>query len=159
MDGRTPLDRILALSEPLAAELGLYVYDVELYRGRRAKLRVLADRLEKAGPSDGVTVRELAALSRAVDRALELDRVLGDDFALEVSSPGLERKLKTPAHFAGAVGEHVEVVTAIEIDKRTHFVGRLSQVGEESLVVETGKGPISVLLAQVKRARTVFKSP
>jgi ribosome maturation factor RimP len=148
---------VAELAQPLVDELGLYVYELGLSYGRRPQLRVAVDRREKPSPTEGVTVSELTTLSRRLDRALELDGVLGADYALEVSSPGLERKLKTPEHMAGAIGELVEVVTGEEIEGKVTFEGKLVSVQGETLGIEQGDRRIEVPLAAVRKARTVYR--
>src|SRR5690349_2497292 len=104
-------DRVAALVAPLAAERGLDLYDVEQHQ---ASLRVLV-----SGP-DGVDIDTLAELSRAVSRLLDEDDPVAGKYTLEVSSPGLERTLRRPDHFTGAVGEQItlKTVPGTEGDRR-----------------------------------------
>ena len=85
---------------PSSAALGLELYDVEISgTGRARVLRVLVDR------EGGIDLEAIAAATEAVSPLLDqppLDAALAGPYTLEVSSPGLERPLRTPAHFAGA---------------------------------------------------------
>jgi len=142
----------------MADELGLYLYGLHLSRGKRYQLRVLADRREKVDASDGVAVGELQRLHRTLERALDLEGLIGEDYALEVSSPGLERTLDSPRHFVGAIRETVEVVTAAEIDGRNKFTGTLVAANDETLTIDEGSDAlVDVRLADIRRARTVFR--
>ena len=94
---------------PAVTDLGLDLYDVDVTGSGRARiLRVMVDR------EGGVDLEAIAAATQAVSPLLDappLDAVIPGPYALEVSSPGLERPLRTPAHFARAVGETVSVKT------------------------------------------------
>ena len=93
------------LAEPLAAESGCALYDVQ-WRG--GTLVVLATALD-GGP---VGVDALSGLSRRLSAALDAADMIDGRYVLEVSSPGLERRLRRPEHFAGAVGERAVIRTS-----------------------------------------------
>jgi ribosome maturation factor RimP len=97
------VDRVRKLVEPLLAEDGLELFDVEFSGGR---LRVLADR------EGGVDLDALTSATRRISAALDHeDPVPGGRYVLEVSSPGLERPLRTPEHFRRFLGSTVAVKT------------------------------------------------
>jgi ribosome maturation factor RimP len=158
--------RLQQLIEPIVTGLGLELFDLQ-YKG--SVLTVLVDR-----PGDGrVDLEAVTAATRAVSRALdEADPVAGR-YSLEVSSPGLERPLRTPAHFAGALGETVTVKTVPGHDGPRRLRGELVAVtpapgpdgdapagaDEASIDVradDTGRLH-TVALAEIERARTVFE--
>ncbi len=143
-------------AESLAEELGLVVYDVQTVRGRRLVIRIRAERKHRAGPDDGITVAECATLSRRLEQALDLEEAVPERYALEVSSPGLERPLKTPRHFEGALGEWLRV-TAGEAEGTTTVEGRLVTVEGDRIVLETGASTEELSLSGVKRADTVYR--
>jgi ribosome maturation factor RimP len=103
------VDTIVRVLAPAVTDLGLDLYDVDVTGSGRARiLRVMVDR------EGGVDLEAIAAATQAVSPLLDappLDAVIPGPYALEVSSPGLERPLRTPAHFARAVGETVSVKT------------------------------------------------
>ncbi len=92
-------ERVRSLIEPLVDEQGLALYDLELNGG---VLRVVVD--QPSGESGGVGMDAITPLTRAISRALDEHDPIDGRFTLEVSSPGLERALRTPEQFAGAVG-------------------------------------------------------
>jgi len=98
----------------------------------------------------GVDLDLCAAVSAALDE-------LRDEFALEVSSPGLDRPLRTPAHFAAAVGEQVAVRTTAPADGRRHFRGRLTGADETGITLELsdGGGETRVEMSDIARAHIV----
>jgi len=103
------VDTIVQVLAPAVTDLGLDLYDVDITGSGRARiLRVMVDR------EGGVDLEAIAAATQAVSPLLDappLDAVVPGPYALEVSSPGLERPLRTPAHYARAVGETVSVKT------------------------------------------------
>ena len=74
------------------------------------------------------------------------------DYNLEVSSPGLERKLSKPSHFKASVGELVKVQTECE-----KFAGRLVKADEESVAVENEEGIFEINISEIKKAKTYLE--
>lgn len=133
---------------PVVRALGLELFDVEMSAGL---VRVTVDR------QGGVDVDALSAVNRAVSRALdELDPLPGR-YTLEVSSPGLERKLRTPAHFAGAVGETVTVRLQPGGEEPRRLQGRLASADDAGIEIEQPEGSRRVAYDRIERARTVFE--
>ncbi|HEX3946143.1 MAG TPA: ribosome maturation factor RimP [Acidimicrobiales bacterium] len=133
---------------PLLASIGLDLVDLEVTAG---VVRVTVDR------DGGIDLEALAAANRAVSGALDqLDPIAGR-YTLEVSSPGVERKLRTPAHFARAVGETVSVRTLPGTTEARRQQGLLASVDDTGLVLSTPEGPVRIGYDQIERARTVFE--
>ncbi len=136
---------------PLLEARGLDLVDVELHG---AQLTVFVDR------EGGVGLDELGDATREVSAALdEIDPIPGR-YTLSVSSPGLERRLRTPAHFARAVGETV----TLRVDSGTSDVRRMTgtlAAADETGCTLTGPdvpgGEVRVEYDQIERARTVFE--
>lgn len=137
------------------------VVDVELGQG------VLRVRLDRPG---GIDLDVLTAANRVVSDALdELERdaraagrssPLPARYELEVSSPGVERPLRTPEHFARHVGSLVAVKTRPGTAGARRLKGRLSGAGGEGVVIEVdGEGPRPLAYAEIERATTVFEWP
>ena len=103
--------RVRALIEPLVAAEGLELFDLEQVG---PVLRVTVDR------QGGVSIDDITKTTRAISRAIDEHDPISSSFTLEVSSPGLERVLRTPAHYSWAVGRTVAVKTF-----PNHPVGRL----------------------------------
>jgi ribosome maturation factor RimP len=142
---------IEAVVRPAVARLGLDLYDLRFTgSGRSRVLQVLVDR------PGGVDLELVADTSQAVSRALDADDVVPGSYVLEVSSPGLERPLRTPAHFAGAVGETVSV-KEIGGGETRRLRGVLRHADAECISIEVDGEPIDIRLADVTQARTVFE--
>ena len=153
------LTQIRDTAVDIASDLGLYVYDLDLIRGRQLRIRLFADRLGKNGRSDGITVSECARLSRQLERTLELEGVVGPKYVLEVSSPGVERQLKTSEHFNNAIGEPLRVVLSNN-HADSIVEGMLVAVDDEkiTLKVNSGSEPVAIDQANVKKAQTIFET-
>ncbi len=137
------------IADRVAADAGLTLYDVERQGGT---LVILLDR------PGGVDVDALATASRSISSQLDEAGLLPATTTLEVSSPGLERKLRTPAHFLGAVGSRVTVSLDEELDGQRRFLGTLSAVDGDDLVLTLDDGTArTVAMDRVDRARTVFE--
>ncbi|MGZ4676016.1 MAG: ribosome maturation factor RimP [Acidimicrobiia bacterium] len=147
-------DRVTAIRAeltPIVESLDLSVYDVMLTGGGRPTLAVLVDR------PGGVDLEALEVATRTISAALDALDPMGGRYLLEVSSPGLERPLRTPAHFAGALGE---VVTAKTRDADGHaerLRGRLTAADDDTITITTDTGDRTVALDVVEAARTVFE--
>src|SRR5262245_14431665 len=109
-----------ALVRPVVEGAGLELVDVT-YRGERGR-RVLRVTLDRDG---GVDLDAIAAISEKIARRLDLEGFGEGSYQLEVSSPGLERPLKTPAQFARFVGARVEVRTTVPVEESLQHVGTL----------------------------------
>ena len=137
--------RVSELVEPLIRARGAELYDVVL---GGATLQVLV--------GGGVDLDTLADLTRDVSRALDEADPMPATYTLEVSSPGLERTLRTPAHYAGALGEKVKVKTVPGHEVR-RLDGTLIAADDTGFVVDTGSGERRLAYGDVARARTVFE--
>ena len=126
-------ERLLALLQPVVEELGYELWELEYQPGRgNALLRIY---LDTAAPG-GITVDDCERASRAVSEALDTSDPIPGNYTLEVSSPGLERPLRTARHFAPYVGEQVFVETVHVVDERRRFKGVLAAAGSESIEVD-----------------------
>jgi ribosome maturation factor RimP len=136
---------------PVVGALGLDLVDVELSAGA---VRVTVDR------AGGVDLDALADANRAVSAVLDRIDPLPGRYALEVSSPGVERRLRTAEHFARAVGETVTVRLVPGSGDVRRLQGRLVSADGGGIVVDGPEVPgVSARIPydQVERARTVFE--
>jgi ribosome maturation factor RimP len=144
-------ERLVDALSPVLEASGLELIDVVI---GGSQVQVTVDR------PGGVDLDALAEANRAASRTLdELDPFPGR-YTLEVSSPGLERRLRTPAHFARAVGETVTVRTLPDTAALRRVRGVLSTADETGFVIEGPEVPdrsIRIAYDQIERARTVFE--
>lgn len=138
-------ERVRELVEPVLRERGLELFDVELV-GRT--LRVSVDR------AGGVDLDAISAASQAVSAVLDTaqpDPVAGR-YTLEVSSPGVERPLRTPAHFQRFVGTPVAIRTQAGVEGERRVEGVLDAADDEGVVIAGRR----LAYGEIERARTVF---
>ena len=113
------------LISPIAEELGYFIWDVEFVKeGGRRILRVTID------SEEGITVDDCEKLHRAIDPVLDAADPIEEAYYLEVSSPGIERDLKTDMHISACEGWDVEVRLYAPIDNAKLFRGKLLEMGE-----------------------------
>ncbi len=147
---RSTIDLVDALS-PLLEAQGLDLIDVELHG---SELTVFADR------EGGVTLDELGDATRIVSAALdEIDPMPGR-YTLSVSSPGLERRLRTPAHFNRAIGELVTARLHGGTAEVRRVKGTLESADASGCTLtgpELPGGTLRIAYDEIERARTVFE--
>ena len=126
------LDHIHAIVERVAASLGVEVVEIELRGGGKARmLRIFIDK-----PA-GVTHEDCATLSREVSTIFDVeDAMPGGPYTLEVSSPGLDRKLFRPADFERFQGSRVKLTTKDPVNGNRHFEGRLENFESGRLTLD-----------------------
>ena len=143
------VDRVRQLVAPLAAAASVDLYDVEHHGG---VVRVLVD------ADGGIDLDAIARLSRSVSRALDDHDVIPGRYTLEVSSPGLERPLRTPEHFRRVTGSDVKVKTQADFDGPRRLTGTLEAVGDDGVELRSSDGATFwIAYEQLASARTVFE--
>jgi ribosome maturation factor RimP len=122
--------RIWELAGPLARLEGMEIIDIELrHEGSRGG-RVLRFYLDKEG---GPNMDDLSGVSRELSDLLDVRDIVEGAYTLEVSSPGINRPLKRPEHFARFVGKKVRVRTRELINGRRSFLGQLLEVSGDKI--------------------------
>lgn len=139
---------------PIVESLDLSVYDVTLTGGDRPTLAVLVNR------TGGVDLEALETATRTISAALDALDPLDGKYLLEVSSPGLERPLRTVEHFADAVGEIATMKTRDDAGHAERLRGEIVAVDRSeapTVTVNTESGPRTVAVDAVQAARTIFE--
>ena len=170
------IDRIREIAERVAASSGLEVVDIELRGGGKARmLRVFLDKPAAAsdmasGVICGVTHEDCANFSREFGTILDVEDAVSGSYTLEVSSPGLDRKLSRAADFERFVGSRLKLMTRQPINKNQHFEGRLesfengrltldmsvaSKKSRKKMGVGAGEEKIQIEFANVEKANLV----
>jgi ribosome maturation factor RimP len=146
----TQVNDIWNVVEPYLAAERLELDDLEMLgSGKGRILRVTVD-------GEGVDVDRLADISYGISRLLDNETDLDGQYQLEVSSPGLERKLKRPAHFAKSISREVVVKFDSEGAVRT-VRGILADADDTHITIDGEDGPIMVPFDRVVSAKTVFR--
>jgi len=133
--------RVWQIAEPLVTEYGMEIVDIDYRReGRGPVLRFYLDRAD-----GGVTLDELTAMSRRLGDLVDVHDAVPGRYLLEVSSPGINRRLRQPSHFERYIGKRVRVRTVERHDGRRSFVGSLRAVRDGGIVI--GADPADVFIA------------
>jgi ribosome maturation factor RimP len=148
--------RVRELVEPIASDLRLDLYDIEQ---RGGTMRVTLD--TPPGSEGSVDLDQLALATRLISRELDHEDPIPGKYTLEVTSPGVERSLRTPAHFQREIGKSVSVRLAnVEAEQR-RFEGVLVAADDTTATIRIAEaaGFIDrvVELATIDRARTIFE--
>jgi ribosome maturation factor RimP len=148
----TAEERVRALVVPIIADLGLDLYDFEYAGG------VVRVTLDKPG---GVDLEAIALATRLISREMDHVDPISGRYTLEVSSPGLERNLRTPSHFQRIIGWTVNVRTHASVEGDRRAQGVLSAADDSGITVTFTKGKEllerRLAYADIERARTVFE--
>ena len=144
------VEKVRAIAAPLAAGEGLELVDVELAgAGGRTTLRLYIDRAE------GVSLDDCTSVSRAVSAALDVEDPIEGAYDLEVSSPGLDRPLRTPEHFQKFAGEEVRIKAygpIPELENRKSFHGTLRGFEDGRVLIEVDGKLFRVPAEQIAKA-------
>jgi len=145
--------------EPILLNEGLELVDVEYLReGNRWVLRLYIDKQGSDEKGKGVDLEDCQRATHAVETAIEVADVVPHEYALEVSSPGIERPLTRPAHFQRFVGRKVQVKTFGPMfdPPRKSFTGKLVAFADDAVQVEVeGAGLFKIERKEIAKANLV----
>lgn len=148
--------RVRELVAPIAADLRLDLYDIEQ---RGGTMRVTLDTPPGSGGS--VDLDQLALATRLISRELDHEDPIPGRYTLEVTSPGVERTMRTPAHFQREIGKTISIRLANVDAEQRRFEGVLVAADDTTATVRVTEGEATtdrvVELASIDRARTVFE--
>lgn len=150
MGGKKVTVAVTEIALPLARELGLEIVDVEYVKeGGRWFLRVFID---KPG---GVMLDDCQALSEKLDLILDEMDPIPNSYTLEVSSPGIERPLKTVEDFKRFQNHLVKITVFVPRDGKKKFTGRLTDVSEQTVTLKIENEDVPFPMSQIASARLV----
>ena len=132
------VERVREIADRVAASSGLEVVEVEFLGGGKARmLRVFLDKpAAGADPLAGVTHEDCANFSREFGTILDVEDVMPGSYTLEVSSPGLDRRLVKAADFTRFTGSRMKLTTRQPVDNNRHFEGRLESFQDGRLTLD-----------------------
>ncbi len=144
----TVIERVEAVALPVLEESGLELVDVQYRREQNGWiLRLIIDK------QDGLNLNDCAAVSREISQLLDIENFIDQAYNLEVTSPGLDRPLKSIAEFERFVGRKAKIKTIEPIAGEHVFIGKINRTEGESIVLEVGTKEVTILFSQVAMAR------
>jgi ribosome maturation factor RimP len=149
------VDRVTSLVAPIVTDLGLDLYDIEYTGGI---VRIVVD-TQPGGPA-GVSLENIALITRLVSREFDHSDPVPGRYTLEVTSPGLERTLRLPRHFVREVGKTIAVRLSSALNGQRRIQGDLVSASEDTIVVRLADNAlteVTIPLSIVERAKTVFQ--
>lgn len=134
--------------EKVVESLGASLYDIEVVSEFDETIfRIM---ITKQG---GVNLDDCAQISRELSPFLDVNPPMGNEYRLEVSSPGIERKLMNPKHFIQSIGEKVK----LKIADVGQIIGLLKDANEKEIVIEVNDETKTFTYPQINKARTYFE--
>ena len=142
-------DRLIELLEAPIQALGYELVDLEAHTGGQGLLRIYIDQ------EAGINLDDCESVSRQLSAVLDVEDPIPGKYVLEVSSPGLNRPLRTPEHFQRYRDRVVRVKLNQSRDGQRNFKGRLLSVSEQEIVVKVDKDNIRLALSDIASAQLV----
>ncbi len=133
-------------------EKGIDLIDLTYrYEGRGLVLRILVDK-----PERGISLDECACLNNQLSIILDENDILKERYILEVSSPGLDRPLKTKSDFLRCINRNVRFFLREPISDRLELEGIISDVRDDSVYIDIGKGVVEITLSKIAKAKQIL---
>jgi ribosome maturation factor RimP len=144
----TVIKQIEAVALPVLKELGFELVEVQYRREQNGwVLRLVIDK------QDGINLADCAAVSREISQLLDIEDFIDQAYSLEVSSPGLNRPLKSMADFKRFVGRKAKIKTVEPIAGEHVFIGKINKTDGESSIMGVGTKVVKVMFFKVAKAR------
>jgi ribosome maturation factor RimP len=153
-DRASVVEQIQVIAERVAASEGFEIVDVQLLGGGGTRvLRLFIDKPE------GVTHADCEMMSQQLGTILDVEDIIpGGKYTLEVSSPGVERKLSRASDFERFTGQKIKVTLREPVEEKTHWMGVISSFSSGTITLEPSPGKtIQFPLEQVEKANLKFE--
>lgn len=141
-------EQLAELLEPVVSGLGYELWELEY--GRRPGGDLLRLYIDAPG---GISLDDCERVSRVVSEVLDAADPISGEYTLEVSSPGLDRVLRTQQHFERFAGARVKLEMSQPVDGRKRFTGRLTDVSEGEITLEVDGAAVRLSIAGIHKAR------
>ena len=149
---KAAMDRRLAeIITPVIEDMGYELVRVRLMSGKTSTLQIMADK-----PDGGIEVDDLAQISTAVGAVLDVEDPIIDEYALEVSSPGIDRPLTRLKDFVNFEGYEAKIETDDLIDGRRRFKGELAGVEGDEVLINIEEGTVGLKFEWLTDAKLVL---
>ena len=144
-------EQLIEMLETTVERLGFELADLELLEGTHGLLRLFIDN------EAGISLEDCEAVSRQVGALLDVEDPISGDYSLEVSSPGLNRRLVKAEHFERFAGENVKVKLKRLFEGRRNYKAKLIGYQEPNVILQEGQQKFLVPLQEIDTARVVPK--
>jgi ribosome maturation factor RimP len=149
---KAAIDRRMAeIITPVIEDLGYELVRVRLMTGKNTILQIMADK-----PEGGIEVDDCAKISTAVGATLDVENPIVEEYALEVSSPGIDRPLTRLKDFENFEGYEVKIETTELIDGRRRFKGQLAGIDGNDVLINVEEGTIGLQFNWLSDAKLVL---
>ncbi|MEO0752595.1 MAG: ribosome maturation factor RimP [Pseudomonadota bacterium] len=149
---KSAMDRRMAeIITPVIDDMGFELVRVRLMGGKTATLQIMAER-----PDGGIEVDECADISTAVSAVLDVEDPIIDAYALEVSSPGIDRPLTRLKHFEDYEGYDAKLETSELISGRKRFKGVLAGIDGDEVLINVEEGTIGLKFDWLSEAKLIL---
>ncbi len=146
------VEQVTRIVEPILQESALELVDIEFQpSGKRWLLRIYIDR------EGGVTIADCERVSKEMNRVLDVEDIIDHPYALEVSSPGLTRRLRKKADFERGKGKMCRIVTGSAVDGKNEFRGEIIRVAEDEVEIRDQKDIHRIPLTVITKANLEFE--
>ena len=146
------LNRLRELIQPIAEAFQKTLWGIEvLSSGKSSIVRVYID------SSKGVNVEECADISRQISSMLDVESFLPERYVLEVSSPGLNRKLFEISQYSAYIGEKVRISLKAPFEERKNYSGILTKIEEYDVVIESGDEEFTFPFEVIEKGHLVYE--
>jgi ribosome maturation factor RimP len=139
--------RVLKLAEQVAGGQGIEIFDIELLGKGKLLLRVTIDK------QDGVTLDDCERFSKSFEALLDVENPIPGSYTLEVSSPGLDRPLRSLQDFEKNTGKLARVVTAEKIQNQNFFIGHITGAGNGLVKLVVNNREIVIPFDTISKAK------
>lgn len=145
-------DRLAALIEPSLSAMGYDLVRVQIDGKRQRRVQIMAERSD----GSGMGVEDCVRVSRAISALLDVEDPIEGTYALEVSSPGLDRPLVRPADYVRYAGHEAKIELKAPRDGRRRFTGTLKGLAGEAVAIEIDSETVEVPFSEIERAKLVL---
>lgn len=147
------MEKINSLAVPFLEELNAEIVDLHIHRHRSSvTIQILADR-----PFGGITILECAQLNRKIGDAIEAQNLFQEHYVLEVSSPGIDRPLRTPKDFLRVTGREVHFFLSEPIDGKLEQAGIIKRIETDHVIIDSDSVEIMIPRNKITKAVQIIK--
>ena len=141
------------LLEKIILDLGYELYDIEYAKeGKEYHLCIYIDK-----PGEGISINDCEKVNDAINQVLDDADIIKEQYFLEISSAGLERKLRTKEHFIKQIGNKIEVKLFSKIDNENVYSGILKEYNDDYLLLQLEDKEIKIEKNMISSAKTVYE--